>query len=64
MPLAKIKVTPAKFNPFIKVPEIPDDIANETWRIGYQTAIETGDSAVMAIPPMLQRGQIIVTKTE
>lgn len=46
------------------VPEIPDDITNESWRLGYQTAIETGDSAVMAIPPMLLLGQIIVTKAE
>jgi hypothetical protein len=46
------------------VPEILDDLANEGWRLGYQTAIETGDSAVMAIPPMLLLRQIIVTKAD
>ena len=46
------------------VPEIPNDLANESWRLGYQTAIETGQGAAMAIAPMLQLGQIIVTKTE
>lgn len=44
------------------VPEMPGDIANESWRLGYQTAIETGQRAVLAIPPMLQLGQIIATK--
>ncbi|QLE42217.1 hypothetical protein FD723_18530 [Nostoc sp. C052] len=43
------------------IPEIPNNLANESWRLGYQTAIETGDNAILAIPPMIKNGQIIVT---
>lgn len=43
---------------------IPDDLSNESWRLGYQTAIETGESVVLAIRPMIKVGQIIVTKVD